>query len=583
MPGVDRDHLLLHRPRRVLRLVQRRDHPLTAGERGLGRWIELRAELRERLELAVLGELEPEAPGDLLHRLRLGARAHARDGAADVDRRANAGEEEVGLEEDLAVGDRDHVRRDVRGDVAGLGLDDRQRRQRAGAALVGELAGALEQPRVEVEDVAREGLAPGRAPEEERHLPVRVGVLREVVVHADGVAAVEHEVLAHRGSRERRHPLDRRGLRGGRRDDDRVLHRSGFLQPLVDLGHGRRLLADRDVDADHVLAALVEDRVDEDRRLARRAVADDQLALAAADVRHRVDRLDPGLEGLLHGLAVDDAGRLELERAAVARLDRRTAVEGVAERVDDAADQRVADRDARHAPGALRGVAFLDLLPLAEQRGADVVLLEVEREPGDPVLELEHLQRDGGLEAVDAGDSVADLEDGPDLGEVGLDVVLLDLLAEDRRDLFGTNLQDGLLLLGRRVREVSAKSVEAAADARVDLERAGFEDEAADQVGVDGARGFDALARGFLDLLHDRRGLVVGELVRGRQLDAQDLLLRGDERLVLARDLVELRGAPLSRSRRARSCGSARRRPRARRRAPPPSSAGRARGSGSAT
>ena len=57
---------------------------------------------------------------------------------------------------------------------------------------------------------------------------------------------------------------------------------------------------------------------------------------------------------------------------------------------------------------------------------ADVVLLEVEGEARDPVLELEHLQRDGGLEPVDARDPVADLEDGADLGEIGLDRVLLD-------------------------------------------------------------------------------------------------------------------------------------------------------------
>ena len=80
-------------------------------------------------------------------------------------------------------------------------------------------------------------------------------------------------------------------------------------------------------------------------------------------------------------------------------------------------------------PVRLTDVALLDLLPLAEERGADVVLLEVEREAGDAVLELEHLQRDGGLEAVDAGDAVADLEHGADLGEVGLDVELLDPLA----------------------------------------------------------------------------------------------------------------------------------------------------------
>src|SRR4029079_537254 len=81
------------------------------------------------------------------------------------------------------------------------------------------------------------------------------------------------------------------------------------------------------------------------------------------------------------------------------------------------------------------------------------------------------------------------------------------------------------LYLGRRVREVSAETVEAAPDARVDLERAGFQHEAADQVRVDRARGLDAPARGIFDLLHDRRRLVVGQLVGGCQLDAEDLRL----------------------------------------------------------
>jgi hypothetical protein len=77
------------------------------------------------------------------------------------------------------------------------------------------------------------------------------------------------------------------------------------------------------------------------------------------------------------------------------------------------------------------------VLPLAEERDADVVLLEVEGDAGDAVLELEALERDAVLETVDAGDAVADLEDGADLGEVGLDVELLDSILEDRGDLFG--------------------------------------------------------------------------------------------------------------------------------------------------
>src|SRR5439155_5303320 len=129
------------------------DHALSARERLARRLVELGAELRECLQLAVLREVEPQASGDLLHRLRLRGTADARDRDTDVDRWTHAREEEVALQVDLAVRDRDYVRWDVCGDVACLRLDHRQRRQRATAVLVGELAGTLEQPRVQVEDV----------------------------------------------------------------------------------------------------------------------------------------------------------------------------------------------------------------------------------------------------------------------------------------------------------------------------------------------------------------------------------------------------------------------------------------------
>ena len=79
----------------------------------------------------ILREVETQTAGDRLHRLDLRRATDARHRDADVDRGANAGEEQVGLEEDLAVGDRDDVRRDVRRHVAGLRLDDRQRGERA--------------------------------------------------------------------------------------------------------------------------------------------------------------------------------------------------------------------------------------------------------------------------------------------------------------------------------------------------------------------------------------------------------------------------------------------------------------------
>jgi hypothetical protein len=70
------------------------------------------------------------------------------------------------------------------------------------------------------------------------------------------------------------------------------------------------LLAHGHVDADDVLALLVDDRVDRNGGLAGLAVADDELALAAADGDHGVDGFQAGLHGLMHRLPLDDAGSL---------------------------------------------------------------------------------------------------------------------------------------------------------------------------------------------------------------------------------------------------------------------------------
>ena len=99
--------------------------------------------------------------------------------------------------------------------------------------------------------------------------------------------------------------------------------------------------------------------------LARRAVADDQLALAAADRRHRVDRLDAGLHGHVDALALRHVRRDALDRARLRRVDRPLAVERVAERVDDAPDERVADGHLRDAAGRADFVAFLDVAVVA--------------------------------------------------------------------------------------------------------------------------------------------------------------------------------------------------------------------------
>ena len=193
--------------------------------------------------------------------------------------------------------------------------------------LVGQLGGPLEQAAVEVEDVARVGLAARRAAQQQRHLAVGLGLLRQVVVDDEGVLAVLHPVLAHGAAGVGGEVLERRRVGGGGDDDDRVVHGAVLAQRLHRLGDGRALLADGDVDALHALTLLVQDRVDGDGGLAGLAVADDQLALTATDRGHRVDGLDAGLHRLVHGLAAHDAGRLDLHAAVLDADERALAVD----------------------------------------------------------------------------------------------------------------------------------------------------------------------------------------------------------------------------------------------------------------
>ena len=145
--------LSLDRDRVVLRLVEELDDALATVDLALRGGIEVRAELRERGQLAELRQIALQPSRYLLDGFHLRSRSDARHRDAHRDRRPDALVEQVGLQEDLAVGDRDDVGRDVRGDVARLRLDDRQRRQRPVAELLTHACGALEQAAVQVEHV----------------------------------------------------------------------------------------------------------------------------------------------------------------------------------------------------------------------------------------------------------------------------------------------------------------------------------------------------------------------------------------------------------------------------------------------
>ena len=200
--------------------------------------------------------------------------------------------------------------------------------------------------------------------------------------------------------------------RGG--DHHRVVHGAVLPQGLHGVGHRRALLADGHVDALHVLALLVQDRVHGDGGLTGLAVADDELPLAPADGDHGVDGLDAGLQRLVHGLAAHDARRLDLDPAVDAAHDRALAVDRFAQRVDHAAEQGVAHGDGEDAAGRADGLALLDAVGVPQDDGADRLLVQVEGQADRAVLELQQLVDRGVGQAGYSGDAVAHLGDPAD-------------------------------------------------------------------------------------------------------------------------------------------------------------------------
>ena len=281
---------------------------------------------------------------------------------------------------------------------------------------------------MQVEHVARVGLASRRTTQGQRHLAVGHSLLGQVIVDDEhgttailsggglAVLAVVHEELADSGTGHRRDVLHRGGIGSGRRNDDGVVERTVLSEGLADVGNRGGLLADGDINADHALAALVENSVDGDGGLTGLTVTDDELTLTATDRHHGVDSEQTGLNRLAHRGTVDDAGGLELDGATVRGNDVTQAVDGLAERIDDAAEHGAAHGDIHNAASGAALVAFLDGVDGTEQNGADLVTVKVLGKAEDGLtgigaLELQKLACHGALEAGDARDAVAYLVD----------------------------------------------------------------------------------------------------------------------------------------------------------------------------
>ena len=89
----------------VLLLLEQFSQLLTSVQELLGGGVEIRTELGEGGDFSVLGQLELEGTGDLLHGLDLGGGTDTGHRETDVDSGADTLVEELSLQEDLTISD----------------------------------------------------------------------------------------------------------------------------------------------------------------------------------------------------------------------------------------------------------------------------------------------------------------------------------------------------------------------------------------------------------------------------------------------------------------------------------------------
>ena len=264
---------------------------------------------------------------------------------------------------------------------------------------------------MDVKDIAGKRFTTGWATQQQRKLAIGTGVLGEVVVNDEHVAARFHEMLRDAG----------RGVGGdvgepGRvvafgHDDDGVIHGAFFAQVGDDLGDGGRTLADGAIDAQHILVALVQNGVDRDGGLAGLPVAEDQFALAAADRNERIDDDDAGLQRHGDKSAIHDRPGGAFDGQTQAGGDRPLAIEWPTQRVDDASDQSIAHRHVHHATRAFDLIARVQVLAFAKKHDADFVRIDVERDAEQIAGKLHQLIKAHARKARDLGDADGDARD----------------------------------------------------------------------------------------------------------------------------------------------------------------------------
>ena len=199
------------------------------------------------------------------------------------------------------------------------------------------------------------------------------------------------------------------------------------------------------------MAFLVDDGINGHGRFTGLAVTNDQLTLTTANRHHRVNRLDTGLQRLVHRLASDHARGDFFDHVGHLGVDRAFAVNRLTQSVHHTANQLRADGHFQDAAGAFHNSTFGDVLVRAQNHGTHRVTLQVQRQPKRGLAigisrEFEHLALHHIRQAVHAHDTVGHRHHSALITDIAASFQPLDAALNQFRNFCGIELHDSFLL-----------------------------------------------------------------------------------------------------------------------------------------
>jgi len=307
----------------------------------LGGGIQIWTELGESSDFSVLGQLQFQLTGNLLHGLDLGGWSDSWDGKTDVDGWSDTLVEQFSFQEDLSVSNWDDVSWNISWDVTGLGLNDWKGSHTSSTEGLVHLGCSFQKSGVEIKDVTWIGLSSWRSSQKKWHLSVSDGLLWKIVINDQSVLSVVSEEFSNSASWIWSQELEWGGLWGSSGNDDGVSKGIMIFENLDDVGNSWSLLSDGDVNAEKLLVLiscievsfLIDDGIDGNSGLSGLSITDDQLSLSSSDGDKTVDGLKTGLHGLVDWLSWDDAWSFNFDSWSSGGFNWSQTVDGVTEGV----------------------------------------------------------------------------------------------------------------------------------------------------------------------------------------------------------------------------------------------------------